>query len=244
MFADCDLSQCLGLETIKHPHDSSTIGTDTLVRTLRGAGGTFTDAQLVFFENAGVPGILLEHLPGLLQTEPLQFYSCFISYGTGDEAFATALDSALRDNGIRCYKWNVDTPPGRELRQVIDQAIRTYEKLILVCSEHSLDRAAVHDEIERALRKEGRLKEAKAEAERRARERHEPAPHTDVDVLVPVMLDSYVLNSWGHHYQPDVTKKFIPDFSGWETDEAKFQQRLDELIAALDPRSGPLSTPR
>jgi hypothetical protein len=62
-----DLSQVKGLGSVVH-NDASSIGVDTLTKTLRGSGGRFTDEQMEFFLGAGVPETLLDNLPGMLET--------------------------------------------------------------------------------------------------------------------------------------------------------------------------------
>jgi len=221
-FADVDLSQVKGLESVRHGSPSS-IGVDTLARTLRGSGGKFTDEQMVFFLGAGVPDVLLEYLPSLLQDNPVQFYQCFISYSTRDEAFAARLNEDLNQAGVKTWKWNLDALPGRGLRDNIDFAIRNYDKMILVCSAHSLTSRPVEREIERALRKEDQLREQ---------------GNVDTDVLVPIMLDGFVLH-WDSPYAADVTRYYIPDFSSATPDSAKYKQELDKLVEALNPKAWP-----
>lgn len=187
-FADCDLSEVRGLQSVRH-EGPSTVSVETLARTLEGAGGQFTGEQRVFFENAGVARTLLDYLPDLLETQPIQFFSCFISYGEEDNEFADQLYQDLREHGIRCWKYDADAIIGREVWANITHAIVLHEKMIVVCSESSLQRPGVQGEIERALQKEEQLKKEKA-----AR----GDPDMDTDVLVPVRLDDYVLNGWEH----------------------------------------------
>ena len=225
-FADCDLSSCLGLDTVEHRRPSS-IGVDTLVHTLRGAGGVaFSPEQRTFFIGAGVPATLLDYLPGLVQENPLQFYSVFISYGTGteDAKFANRLYRDLTERDIRCWKFDESAVMGRGLMANIDQAIRVYDKLIVVCSSDSLQRGPVLREIERALQKEDRLRGQGA---------------SDPDVLFPIRLDDYVIHEWEHERKADVQDKYVGDFR----DPAKYGEQLDKLIEALDPRTWPLKAP-
>ena len=109
---DVDFGEVKGLDTVRHLAPS-TIGTDTLALTLRSSGGRFTEEQLVFFEGADVAPLLLDYLPSILETAPLQFYSCFISYNTKDEAFATRLTEDLNAAGVRTWRWDMDAVPGR-----------------------------------------------------------------------------------------------------------------------------------
>jgi hypothetical protein len=96
----------------------------------------------VFFEGAGVPRTLLDYLPDLLETQPIQFFSCFISYGGEDEGFADRLYQGLRARGIRCWKYDPDAIIGRGVWANISHAIVLHEKTIVVCSESSLQYSA------------------------------------------------------------------------------------------------------
>ena len=84
-----------------------------------------------------------EALLGLMETNPIQFYKCFISYSTQDAAFADALNLDLNETGISTWKWDRDAVRGRDLWQNIDRAIRSHDKTILICSANSLDSAQV-----------------------------------------------------------------------------------------------------
>ena len=57
--------------------------------------------------------------------EPIQFYSCFISYSHKDEAFAEHLHSGLQGKGVRCWYAPHDLPIGAKIRPVIDESILT-----------------------------------------------------------------------------------------------------------------------
>ena len=216
--SDCDLSQCQGLEKVLH-YDPSSIGMDTLARTLRGAGGVaFTPEQMAFFTGAGVSQTLLEYLPSMVQDNPLQFYSCFISFGSKDAEFAEWLYQGLTERGVRCWKFDESAVMGRGVWANIDRAIHVYDKLIVVCSKDSLGRAPVLREIERALQKEDQLRGQGA---------------SDPDVLFPIRLDSYVIDEWEHERKADVVTKVIGDFR----DPEQYEQELGRLIQALSPRA-------
>ncbi len=226
-FADCDLSDVRGLGSVQHVGPSS-IGVDTLVRTLQGAGGQFTAQQRTFFENAGVSRTLLDNLPFLLETQPIQFFTCFISYGGEDGEFADRLYRDLRKRGLSCWKYDVDALVGRPVWANIDEALRLHDKTIVICSQSSLQRPGVQREIERALQREDELI---------SRQSTEPHAKIDTDVLFPVRLDDYVFDAWEHPRKPDMIAKNIGDFRGWDEDDANYQRGLDQLLRALDPRS-------
>src|SRR5262245_24600010 len=51
---------------------------------------------------AGLPDRLIDYLPSLLN-QPIQFYSCFISYASKDQIFADRLHADLQNKGVRCW---------------------------------------------------------------------------------------------------------------------------------------------
>ena len=77
-------------------------------------------------------------MPSLFSPGAIQFYSCFISYSTRDEEFAKHLHSDLQNKGVRCWFAPHDVQSGKKLHEQIDEAIRRYEKLLLVLSGNSM----------------------------------------------------------------------------------------------------------
>jgi len=100
-----------------------------------------------------------------------------------------------------------------------------YDKLVVICSEHSLQSPPVIREIERALQKE--------ERERKS-------------VLFPVRIDDYLLDAWDHPRKADVVSKVVGDFRGRDNLEAyskAFARFLDALNKPQRPQ-GPRPTPK
>ena len=155
IFADVDLSEVKGLDKIRH-EGPSTVGIDTLVRSQ----GKIPE---VFLRGCGVPDALIAYLPSLIGAmSPIQFYSCFISYSTKDEAFAKRLYLRMRDEGLRVWFAPEDIQGGKKLHEQIDEAIRVYEKLLLVLSPNSMNSEWVRTEIRKARKaeiKEGKRKQ-------------------------------------------------------------------------------------
>jgi hypothetical protein len=209
-----DLSEVAGLETVLH-HFPSTIGIDTLYKSK----GKIPES---FLRDAGVPDIFITYLPSLTGGEqPIQFYSCFISYSAKDEDLAKRLHSRLRDEHVRVWFAPEEMKGGRKLHEQIDEAIRVYDKLLLVLSEHSIHSEWVMREIRRAR---------KAEREEKRRK------------LFPIRLCEFQqLQDWecpdslsGTDLAEEVRQYFIPDFSNWknhEAFEAGFQKLLRDLLA-------------
>ena len=68
-----------------------------------------------FLLGSGMPEVWIEYIPDLVGAmEPIQFYSCFISYSHSDKSFARRLHDALQGRGIRCWLDEHDILPGDE----------------------------------------------------------------------------------------------------------------------------------
>src|SRR5260221_321628 len=94
IFGDLDLRTVKGLETIDHD-GPSIIGTDTLMRS----EGDIPD---VFLRKAGLSDLFITYARSLVQN-PIEYYTCFISYSSKDHQFAERLYADLQNNGVRCW---------------------------------------------------------------------------------------------------------------------------------------------
>jgi hypothetical protein len=153
--------------------------------------------------------------------EPIQFYSCFISYSTKNQHFAERLYSKMRDKGLRVWFSPEDVQGGKKLYDQIDEAIRIYDKLLLVLSSESMNSEWVITEIHNAKRAE--IKEGKRK-------------------LFPIRLVGFdAVRDWncfdadsGKDLAREIREYFIPDFSNWKDHdafEAAFARLLNDLKA-------------
>lgn len=212
MFSDLNLARTKHLDTCQH-HGPSIID----FRTLEQSGLL----PLHFLQGCGLPDILIDYLPSLLN-EPIQFYSCFISYSTKDEEFAQRLYADLQSKGVRCWFSPKDAKSGQKLHEQIFEAIRVYQKLLLVLSEHSMKSEWVKTEI----------------AEARQREVGEESSK----VLFPIRLvDMETIQRWecfdadtGKDSAREIREYFIPDFSDWKNHDA-YQKIFERLLQDLKP---------
>lgn len=212
IFANTDLSTVKGLDAVIHK-GPSTIGIDTLFRSQ----GRIPE---VFLRGCGVPESLIEYLPSLLGAmQPIQFYSCFISYSAHDQEFAQRLFDRLQGQGLRVWFAPEELKGGRTLDEQIDTAIRTYDKLILVLSDASVRSKWVMHELRKARY---------AELANRRRK------------LFPIRLTSFeTLQNWecfdpenGQDLADEVRQYFIPDFAQWKEHD-RFEHEFGLLLAAL-----------
>ena len=210
VLADVDLSTAKGLETVSHA-GPSTIGINTFYRS---AGNIPDD----FLRGCGVPEDFISYAKSLVG-KPFEFYSCFISHSTLDQEFADRLYADLQAKGVRCWFAPHDIQGGKLVQEQIDEAIRLYDKLLLILSESSINSDWVRTEI----------------IEARTRERQEKRRK-----LFPIrLLDFNRLEGWklfddkGENVAFEIRRFFIPDFSLWKTDHDNYKQELSKLLRAL-----------
>lgn len=207
IFGSNDLSEAKGLDSVNHG-GPSVFGVDTFYHSK----GSIPESLL---RGAGIPENFITYAPSLT-ARPIEFYKCFISFTEADDKFAQKLYNDLKAAGIKCWRWKEDARWGKTLMRSIDEAVRIYDKLIVVCSEQSLNSPAIVREIERALQKEDSL----------ARE------GKDNEVLFPIRLDDYIFDVWEHYRKADVTAKNVGDFRQWEVPE-EYEKKLARLIQDL-----------
>ena len=100
----------------------------------------------------------------------------FISYGGPDEKFVTEINNKLKAKGVTTWFFPDDAPLGNKLHRVMHEGVNKHDHVLLVCSESSLSRNGVLNEIERVL-------------EREARE-------GGSEILLPITIDDYVFTDW------------------------------------------------
>jgi uncharacterized protein YjbI with pentapeptide repeats len=205
VFADADFRGVAGLESVEH-RSPPTIGIDTLVRS---------EGQIpeVFLRGCGVPDSVIEYARSLV-TDPIQYYSCFISYRheAEDLRLAQRLHNDLQAEGVRCWFAPHDMPISGEMRQEIDQAIRLRDKLLLILSEQAISSPWVQREVEAAFeeeRKRGKL------------------------VLFPIRLDDAVMAS-DRAWAADLRRmRNIGDFRNWESAGDAYDAMFDKVLRDL-----------
>ena len=183
----------------------STIGIDTIILS----HGKIPE---YFLHWAGVPDSIIEAIPALVGSlKPIEFYSCFISYSSKDEAFARRLYADLHSNHVRCWFAPEEMKIGDKIRPRIEASIRLYDKLLIVLSEHSIASNWVAYEVERALNKE---------------------PQGIPNVLFPIRLDDAVLKSKAGWADDIKSTRHIGDFTHWK-DHDDYQKAFTRLLRDL-----------
>ena len=154
IFVNVDLSKTKNLELCNH-HGPSSIDHRTLVKSGR--------LPETFLRGCGLPEGIIKNYPSLFDKSPLQFYSCFISYSHEDKFFARRIHDTLQDQGIRCWLDEKQVLPGDKIHKIIDSAINIWDKVLLCCSNHSLNSWWVDNEIETAFTKERFIRKERGE---------------------------------------------------------------------------------
>jgi uncharacterized protein YjbI with pentapeptide repeats len=201
VLANIDLSSATGLETCRHL-GPSVIDFRTLAKS--------HPLPLVFLRGVGLPDNLIDYLPSLFN-QPIQYYSCFISYSSRDDDFAKRIHADLQSNGVRCWFAPHDLPIGGKILDEIDAAIRLRDKVLLILSEHSIGSDWVEDEVKTAYEEERRRKQT---------------------MLFPIMLDDTVMETreaWAAKLRAD---RNIGDFRQWK-DHDRYREVFERVLRDL-----------
>ncbi len=205
--AGIDLSRVTGLAEAIHQGPSH-IGIDTLMSSIREAGGNLTPDLRTFFLSAGVPIEVLDQFPRMVSSD--KYVSCFISYGEPDRAFAERLRDDLVSRGIPSWLFAVDATPGRRTQGEIGEKRREANKMVVLCSSNALIR-------------DGMLKEVEEQVDE------------DPDKIVPVSLDSlwkepgFRVMRGNRDLKPYLVDKNYVDFANLPYDSA-----LTTLVRGLE----------
>lgn len=207
-----DLRTAQGLDDIIHLGPSQ-IGIDTLYAS----AGMISEK---FLRGCGVPDSFINQIKALIGAEEgFQFYSCFISYSTKDEDFAKRLHGRLQQEHVRVWFAPHDMQGGKKVHEQIDEAIKVYDKLLIILSPDSLHSEWVMTELRKARK-----------AERKTGKRK----------LFPLgLVDFDTLRDWecfdpdtGQDLAVEVRQYFIPDFINWK-DHDDYEEGFARLLKDL-----------
>lgn len=226
-----DLSGSLGLETVEH-YGPSIISIDTIrnskgkipIEFLRGCGLSDLDIEYAKLANPDLAEKEIIDITYKIHELraggiSVRYNSVFISYSFSDQDFAQRLYDDFQNNGVRCWFAPHDIQGGKKIHEQIDEAIQTYDRLLLILSENSMNSEWVKTEIANARQKE--INESR-------------------QVLFPISLVDYEkIKEWknfdadtGKDSAREIREYFIPDFSNWQ-DQAVYQQTFEHLLRDL-----------
>lgn len=198
-----DLSEVAGLETVKHKYPS-TLGIDTIYQSK----GKIPE---VFLRGCGLPEDFITYIASFIAGKAIQFYSAFITYSSDDELFAKRLHADLQANKVRVWFAPEDLKIGDKFRTAIDEAIKVYDKLIVILSETSVASDWVEKEVEAAFEKERREKRT---------------------VLFPIRIDEAVTET-NQAWAADIRRtRHIGDFTKWDNPFI-YQDKMNRLLRDL-----------
>jgi hypothetical protein len=204
IFANVDIRGVRGLEAVEHQGPS-----EISIGTIISSEGQIPE---LFLRGCGLPEAFIVQIPALVAAlQPIQFYSCFISYSNRDEELAQRLYADLQSKGVRCWFAPEDMKIGDRFRRRIDEVIRAHDKLLLILSEHSVASSWVEKEVETAMESEDEQKRT---------------------ILFPVRLDDSVMKirtGW----PADVRRtRHIGDFRLWKEHD-EYRKVFERLLADL-----------
>lgn len=174
-----------------------------------------------FMTDCGVPGLFSEFMIDCARASDIDLLrqlmeSTFISYGGPDEAFARRLYEGLKARGVVTFFFPKTATVGTRVSDEVFRSIQGHDRVILICSRKSLDRAGVINEIHETF----------------DREAHDGG----ATYLLPITLDNYVFQGWSAS-QPAlaerVRRRVVADFRGARRDKTKFEAGLNRVVDAL-----------
>ncbi len=142
------------------------------------------------------------------------FFSVFISYGAPDEQIAAELYRILTHNGVTAFFFPQSASSGQRIHHVVHDAIWQMDRVLVLCSKHSLNRPGLLTELEYVLTRE--------------------ASEGGSELIVPVILDDYLFTSWLPHrtyLAQELRNRVVADFR--QLPNNAFQDAVSRLLAAL-----------
>jgi len=199
------------------------------------ASTRFTKGAQLIAEQSGIELIDRERLLSWLRSHPpeprlpiapaARFQTVFISHSHKDHEFVARLNAALRERGVRTWFSHENLDAGSKIHENIFAAIDSFDRLIVVLSEHSMHSQWVTSELHRAFqrqRTEGR------------------------NILFPISIVPFeVLQKWtcfdtdsGKDLAVELREFLIPVISDW-TDEYEFSKFVDSIVKGLAATTAP-----
>jgi len=151
-----------------------------------------------------------------LYIESEMLNSVFISYGGPDEEIAHSINQYLISQNVKTWFFPDDALPGQKLHRVMSEGVLKHDRVILICSESSLQRPGVLNELERVLERE--------------------AKEGGSEILIPIAIDDYVFQDWAparSDIAEQVRSRVICVFPKVATETEPFEIAAAKLLKAL-----------
>lgn len=227
-----DLSGIQGSGSVVHEYPSN-IDFQTLQITAKALLNRSSGVEdlTLFLRGCGLPEEILNvfrswstsaYIAGEASKQTANFFSCFISYSHADQDFARRIHYELRQRGIQCWMDDDQVLPGDDIYDAVDNGIRLWDKVLLCCSENSLNSPWVDRELDKAFQKEEQL----------WRERG-----FKVLIIIPLNLDGSLFTRSSAKASL-LKSRLAADFVGWQSDTPKFATQIARLVEALRSDDG------
>lgn len=151
--------------------------------------------------------------------ESEMFNTLFISYGGSDECAATSINTHLKSKGIKTWFFPDDALPGQKLHRMMHDGVNKHDRVLLICSEQSLKRTGVLNELERVLERE--------------------AKEGGSEILIPITLDDYVFGDWAPKrtdIADQIRSRVITKINTSQLSSEHEQKQLNKLVLALSKK--------
>jgi len=178
-----------------------------------------------FMTKLGVPDLLIEYLPDFYNPA-LMIYPAFLSHSWADKEFVRKLYGALTELGVTAWLDEKKMKPGDNIHDSINEGIKHYDKMILVCSERSLNSWWVEKELEKVYEKERDMQKERSKKFR---------------LVIPIRIDDHILHR-KDGILTTVRNSMIGDFTKWQ-DETEFEKAVKELVTALNANRPDIKPP-
>lgn len=140
----------------------------------------------------------------------------FLSYGGPDELVARRFYEELTGHGISCFFFPVSAVPGVRLHRTMSQGIEEYDRVVLLCSQNSLHRPGLLNELEQVLIREAR--------------------EGGTERLIPIALDEAVFTEWApdrRDLASQVRSRVVADFRKAIESPTEWANQMGRLLQSL-----------
>ncbi len=205
-----NLGTCKGLDTI-------IVGGECVIdfQTLRDSKTIPKD----FLFKIGLPEIFINYLPDFYDESPLRLHPVFLSHSKEDKEFAEKLYNSLIQNRVHVWYDERKLLPGDEIYESVSEGINVYDKMIIICSQSSLENSLwVKKELNEAFKKE---------------KNYQKEHGKKINTIIPITIDDYVFNGWNSSATAQLFRYKIADMKNWQNEEV-FNKGVQKVIKALD----------
>lgn len=207
LFLRTSLNDALNLSSL-FANEKSIIDLETIIKSR---------SQLkTLISKIGIPMKSEDHVLDIFDSSISQLYPVFLSHSSIDKPFASKVYNELSNQGCQIWYDEYQINPGDVIHKKIYHGIENFDKLLLICSENSLNSWWVNDEIEKILAKERQLTKKYGK---------------QYNLLIPIKIDDYV-HSWDSHYKTIIEQRSIGDFKNWNSKD-QFEKSIAHLMKGL-----------